>query len=224
MLQQLLLHFGEKKNEELGDGNCSSCICHDHHRSFLFITIASRTVLFPHGLWVGLETGCLYGKLVSFICGSKLPVSRSNIVGDNSLTIAGGDTERQCLWVQVIATVLPVLSPVPAHCVPPRVGSLHGDLLHVASTCYIGDEHQHEVGIPVDAEANAPSFHTRYSAAAAESKGKLKYKKNKQSDLIRIRSWETICWLFMNNNISIGKHLDCNLRYKSSCSNSYKCD
>jgi hypothetical protein len=30
--------------------------------------------------------------------------------------------------------------------------------------------------------------------------------------------------LFMNNNISIGKHLDCNLRYKSSCSNSYKCD
>ncbi len=189
MLQQLLLHFGEKKNGELGDGNCSSCICHDHHRSFLFITIASRTVLLPHGLWVGLETGCLYGELVSFICGSKLPVSRSNIVGDNSLTIAGGDTERQCLWVQVIAAVLPVLSPVPVHCVPPCVGSLHWDLLHVASTCYIGDEHQHEVGIPVDAEANAPSFHTRYSAAAAESKGKLKYKKNKnqiwsQIDLI----------------------------------------
>ncbi len=155
----------------------AAAFCHDHHRSFLFITIASRTVLLPHGLWVGLETGCLYGELVSFICGSKLPVSRSNIVGDNSLTIAGGDTERQCLWVQVIAAVLPVLSPVPAHCVPPRVGSLHGDLLHVASTCYIGDEHQHEVGIPVDAEANAPSFHTRYSAAAAESKGKLKYKK-----------------------------------------------
>lgn len=132
---------------------------------------------YPMGCELGWKLVCLYGELVSFICGSKLPVSGSDIVGDNSLTIAGGDTERQCLCVQVIAAVLPVLSPVPVHWVPPRVGSLHGDLLHVTSTCYIGDEHQHEVGIPVDAEANAPSFYTRYSAAAAESKEKLKYKK-----------------------------------------------
>jgi hypothetical protein len=50
VLQQLQLRFGEKKKAELGDGNCSSCICHGHHRSFVFITIASRTVLLPHGL------------------------------------------------------------------------------------------------------------------------------------------------------------------------------
>jgi len=47
--------------------------------------------------------------------------------------------------------------------------------------------------------SECPQFSRKVLCSSSRIKRKIKIQKNKQSDLIRIRSWETICWLFMNN-------------------------
>lgn len=82
-----------------------------------------------------------FRELGSLVCRSQLPVRWCYIVGNHGLAVASGDAERQWLWLQAIAAVLPVLAPVPTQWVPAsRVTSFDGHLLNVSCASYVGDE------------------------------------------------------------------------------------
>ena len=70
------------------------------------------------------------------------------------MAIAGGDVEGERLAVEV-ATALPVLTPVPAHWLPPTSRALDGYRDDIARTAHVGDQDQVEVGVAVDSEPDA---------------------------------------------------------------------
>ena len=92
--------------------------------------------------------------MVSFERLAEAPACRHHIVGRHRLAVAGRDGERQALPVQ-LRVALPVLAPIPAHGHPARPGALDGHRRHVARSPDVGDEHQVEVGVAVDGEADA---------------------------------------------------------------------
>lgn len=128
-----------------------------------------------------------FRELCSLVCRSQLPVRWCYIVGNHGLAVASGDAERQWLWLQVNAAVLPVLTPVPAQWVPAsRVSSFDGHLLDVSCASYVGDENQHEEGVSVDGEAYSPRFYAGYSANPS------KKKKNTTENLEQQLHWCTL--------------------------------
>ena len=112
--------------------------------------------------------------MVAFEHLAEAPARGRHVVRRQRPAVAGGDGERQALAVQ-LPVALPVLAPVPAHGHPPRLRALDRHRRHVAGAAHVGDEHQVEVGVAIDGEADAALLgagHTavehRHDAAAVD--------------------------------------------------------
>jgi len=102
-------------------------------------------------------------KLNSFKCLAELPICRSDVIGSDDSPIASADLEGESLAIQ-IGVALPILSPVAGHCLPTSVGTFDRNCLHIACASYVGNEHQIEVGVPIDRESNSTFPHAWYSS------------------------------------------------------------
>lgn len=69
----------------------------------------------------------------------ELPPGWYGIVACDGTAIAGGDLEREALAVKV-RVALPVLAPVPRHCLPGSARSLDRNSIYVTGTGHIGDQ------------------------------------------------------------------------------------
>lgn len=85
-----------------------------------------------------------------------MPSRRRNIVARDGLAVAGGHLEGEALPVEE-GVALPILTPVSRHCLPSGLRPLDSHRVDVACASHIGDQHQIEVGVPVNGEPN-PSF------------------------------------------------------------------
>ena len=92
--------------------------------------------------------------MVSLECLAEAPACGRHVVRRQRPAVAGGHSERQALPVQ-LPVALPVLAPIPAHGHPSCLRALDGHRRHVSRAAHVGDEHQVEVGVAVDGEADA---------------------------------------------------------------------
>jgi hypothetical protein len=88
---------------------------------------------------------------------AKSPVGWSHIVGDHSVSITGCDLEREGLIIQVGVT-LPVLAPVPGHCLPIAFGPFYGNRDYITSSAHICYQHQIKVGVPINRESDTTTL------------------------------------------------------------------
>lgn len=95
---------------------------------------------------------------------AKGPVWWSNVVRHHTTTITGCDLKGQALSVKEVVA-LPVLSPVPGHGHPSCSGPFDGHAMNIASTSYVCDEDEVEVGMAINGESDASLSPTGYPAS-----------------------------------------------------------
>jgi len=88
---------------------------------------------------------------------AKSPVGWSHVVGNHRSSITGCDLEREGLIIQ-IGVALPVLAPVPGHCLPIAFSPFYGDRDYITSSSHICYQHQIKVGVPINRESDATTL------------------------------------------------------------------
>lgn len=93
---------------------------------------------------------------------SKLPVLWHNIVRLNCFLITSHDLKAQRLTEKLHAS-LPILPPISRHRIPTRLRPLNQNIGHLTGSCYVKNQNQIPVGIPLHIETDAALLHTRYA-------------------------------------------------------------
>lgn len=94
------------------------------------------------------------------------------MVGDDGLTVTGGDLKRKGLSVQV-GVALPILAPIPTHLLPRHyLGTLNCHRMHVPGATHVRDKDQVEVRVAVDCEPYASPSHAGYPTIT-KKRGKI---------------------------------------------------
>jgi hypothetical protein len=88
------------------------------------------------------------------------PVGWRDVVGRDFAAVVGAEPEREAPAVEV-GGALPLRAPVPAQGHPARVGALDPCLRYHAGAAHVGDEHELEVVVAVDGEADAAAAPAR---------------------------------------------------------------
>lgn len=100
-------------------------------------------------------------ELASFKGLSELPTGGYDVVPGDGFSIAGRNTEREALAVEV-RIALPILAPIPWHSLPPYFWALYGHCMDIPCPSYICNQNQVEVRMAVYGEPHSSFLHTWY--------------------------------------------------------------
>ena len=119
---------------------------------------------------------------------SEMPVGRRNVQACENTVITRGHTKRQLLSREH-DIALPVLTPVACHRYPPSVAPLHLHRHDVATPTNVGHQHEVEVWVPVDGEADTPFLLARDTPVSHGHDPAFVYRELEERGLRHVEVW-----------------------------------